>query len=94
MNTSLFNIGRPPTGARRAVVAGFLTAFALLGPLGSAQVNQQPASQKPQFEGPRIRIQQTEKDFGMVTRGEVLAAEFVLENIGSEPLRILQAKPG
>ena len=89
-----FNIGSPAAGARRALSRLLFAPVALLATLTAAQTSQIESTAKPLFEGPRIRIHEMEKEFGEVTRGEILEATFTLENIGSEPLKILRVKPG
>ncbi len=89
-----FNIGWR-TGRARRTVSGLLFApFVLLATVTAAQTNQVVSTAKPEFDGPRMRILEMEKDFGVVLRGEVLEAIHILENIGSEPLKILRVKPG
>jgi hypothetical protein len=90
MTTSLPNIGRRCGGARGLLLA--LTG--LLAVPAAAQTQQAVSTEKPMFEGPRIRVVEMEKEFGTVTRGEVLEAKYSIENVGSEPLRILRVKPG
>jgi hypothetical protein len=88
--TTLSNIGRP-AGRARGAVAGLLFApFALLVSVSAAQTG----DFEPMFDGPRLSIEVNEKDFGLVTRGEVIEASFDLKNLGSEPLKILRVKPG
>ena len=89
-----FNIGWRSGQARRAASGLLFALFALLSTVTAAQTNQVVSTAKPAFEGPRMRILEMEKDFGVVTRGEVLEATHILENIGSEPLKILRVKPG
>ena len=93
MVTSL-NIGWRAGRAPLALSCLLFAPFALLATLTAAQTNQVVSTAKPAFEGPRMRIPEMEKDFGVVLRGEVLEAIHILENIGSEPLKILRVKPG
>ena len=91
---TLSNIGSP-AGRARGAVAGLLFApFALLVSVSSAQTGQVQPDFEPMFDGPRLSIEVNEKDFGLVTRGEVIEASFDLKNLGSEPLKILRVKPG
>lgn len=89
-----FNIGRRLPRARRAVPGLLFAPLALLATVTAAQTNQIASTAKPTFEGPRLSIAEKEKDFGLVTRGEVLEATFTLKNIGSQPLKVLRVKPG
>ncbi len=89
-----FNIGGRASRARRVVSGLFFAPFVLLATVTAAQTNQVVSTAKPAFEGPRMRILEMEKDFGVVIRGEVLEATYIVENIGSQPLRILRVKPG
>ena len=89
-----FNIGWRTRRARRAASGLLFAPFALFASVTVAQTHQAVSTDKPAFEGPRMRILELEKDFGVVTRGELLEATHILENIGSEPLKILRVKPG
>ena len=89
-----FNIGGRTDRARGAVSGLFFALLALFSSVVAAQTNQIASTAKPAFEGPRMRILEMEKDFGVVIRGEVLEATYIVENIGSQPLRILRVKPG
>ena len=90
---TLFNIGRH-AGRARGALAGLLFAFFALVPVSDAQTSQAQAGSEPMFDGPRLSIPVNEKDFGLVTRGEVIEASFDLVNLGNEPLKILRVKPG
>jgi len=94
MSYSFFNIGRRSGGAHRRLPGRFLALVGLLAGTVAAQTEPAVSTPEPQFEGPRIRIVEMEKEFGTVTRGELLEATYRVENIGSEPLRILRVKPG
>lgn len=43
--------------------------------------------------GPKISVAETIKDFGTVSKGDVLTHEFIIANIGTQPLIIKQVSP-
>jgi hypothetical protein len=88
------NIGCRPGRAPRALSGLIFAPLALLASIATAQTSQITSTVKPVSEGPRLRILELEKDFGVVTRGQILEATHILENIGGQPLRILRVKPG
>jgi len=53
-----------------------------------------PAADPAASQGPRIEVEAGSFDFGQLNRGETAVARFTLRNVGSEPLRILNVKPG
>ncbi len=88
---TLFNIGRSGGRARRSPIGGLFAFLALSTVLvGTLAAQADP----PVFDGPRLAIEVRERDFGQVNRGTIVEAEFELKNIGSEPLKVLQVKPG
>jgi hypothetical protein len=89
-----FNIGGGAGRARRAVPGLLFAPLALLAAVTAAQTDPTAPNSKPVFEGPRLAIAEKEQDFGLVMRGEVLEATFELQNVGTEPLKILHVKPG
>ena len=89
-----FNIGGGAGRARSAVPGLLFAPLALLAAFTAAQTKPTVSNSKPVFEGPRLSIPEKEQDFGLVLRGEVLEATFELQNVGTEPLKILRVKPG
>ncbi len=87
---TLTNIGGAPGRARRVCFGWLLASAMLFGLFGTIAAQSDP----PVFEGPRMAVEVREKDFGTVTRGEILEATFEVKSVGSEPLKILQVKPG
>ncbi len=45
------------------------------------------------ISGPKISVTETIKDFGAVSKGDVLTHEFIIANIGTQPLIIKQVSP-
>jgi hypothetical protein len=58
----------------------------------AAAAEPEPATQPA--PGGRLSVEQELVDVGEVPRGETARASFVLRNTGTEPLHILNAKPG
>ncbi len=87
---TLTNIGGPPGRARWAGFGWLLASLPFFGVVGTVAAQ----TETPVFDGPRMAIEVREKDFGTVTRGEILEATFEVKSVGSEPLKILQVKPG
>ena len=94
MTTSFLNIGRRSGSARQPTRTLLFALAGLLAVPAAAQTQQPVSTEKPLYQGPRIRVLEKEKEFGTVTRGEVLEAKYRIENVGSEPLKILRVKPG
>jgi hypothetical protein len=44
--------------------------------------------------GPRIEVDATEIDLGVLDKGVVAEAKFTLRNTGDQTLKIIRAKPG
>lgn len=64
------------------VALGMLCSSAL-----QAQADGQPAS-------PRLEVDETEVNLGILVRGQFAEGSFALRNGGNAPLRILRADPG
>jgi hypothetical protein len=60
-------------------------------PSAAAPKTSDPAKDPP---GPKMVVEQDVFDAGQVVRGTQTSATFVLKNEGTEPLKILSAKPG
>lgn len=50
-----------------------------------------PDAQKP---GPHVKYENPEVDLGEVVRGGTSEAVFVLRNVGTEPVKVVSARPG
>ena len=74
-------------------------AFAILAALTFAgfvplSAESDPAPAESPANGPRLKIEQRELDFGEVVRGETAEGAFAIENIGDQSLYIEKAQPG
>ncbi|MBZ0275723.1 MAG: DUF1573 domain-containing protein [Anaerolineae bacterium] len=72
-----------------AWIGGLLVV--LLGLLALAAANQKPAEPfTPEIVGePRAKLDQTELDYGDVKFNTTITSEFVVQNVGDQPLQIL-----
>jgi hypothetical protein len=75
----------------RAVAILTALTFAGFVPL-AAQSESEPAESPA--NGPRLKIDARELDFGDVVRGETVEGAFAIENIGDQSLYIEKAQPG
>jgi hypothetical protein len=81
-----FNIGSARQRAQLAKVALIPALFVA----SAAAQTADPAD----AQGPLIRIAEREVDLGTVIKGDNPEARFSIENVGTEPLRILKVQPG
>lgn len=79
------NIGGSPRLARRGPALLALAVAGLFPVLTAAQAER---------VGARLLVREPEIDFGDIIRGKAIEATFKLENIGTEPLKVLRAQPG
>jgi hypothetical protein len=82
-----------------ALLFPLLVAAALAAPARAGDVPPQPATPAPDSvaapaPGGRLSVEKELVDVGEVPRGKTAQATFVLRNTGTEPLHILNAKPG
>ncbi|NDD64271.1 MAG: DUF1573 domain-containing protein [Acidobacteria bacterium] len=73
---------------KKALFLSMLLAIAAAGQSPAAGTGRDPGS------GPRLKIESTEHDLGLVKRSRAITHTFRFQNTGSADLEIIQVVPG
>lgn len=81
----------------RSLLLVLVVVLALAGPAAAQEGSRGKASGDPTAVSPaqpRLEVEQSSIDIGVVSEGEEAVGTFILRNIGEKELKILKAKPG